>query len=131
MDMDAALVPLRPATHCKAVSETVGSDGSSLLYMRPLQWFLRAKGFFLEGKSAPHDQNHVVLPSCFGHVERTLVPVPGAVLGALCLCVILMTDAFLTDWGLIMSGFPAQGLWQDQHLSWHINCLEILALFWL
>ncbi|KAI2655953.1 Transposon Tf2-6 polyprotein [Labeo rohita] len=29
----------------------------------------------------------------------------------------------------VMSGRPAQGLWSGCHLSWHINCLEMLAIF--
>ncbi len=28
-----------------------------------------------------------------------------------------------------MSGHPARGLWSGRHLSWHINCLEMLAVF--
>ncbi len=28
-----------------------------------------------------------------------------------------------------MSGRSAQGLWEGPHLSWHINCLEMLAVF--
>ncbi|KAI2645393.1 Sialin [Labeo rohita] len=28
-----------------------------------------------------------------------------------------------------MSGRPAQGLWSSRHLSWHINCLEMLPIF--
>ncbi|KAI2645695.1 ORF V: Enzymatic polyprotein [Labeo rohita] len=28
-----------------------------------------------------------------------------------------------------MSGHPAQGLWSGRHHSWHINCLEMLAVF--
>ncbi|KAI2652610.1 Gag-Pol polyprotein [Labeo rohita] len=27
-----------------------------------------------------------------------------------------------------MSGHPARGLWSSRHLTWHINCLEMLAL---
>ncbi len=28
-----------------------------------------------------------------------------------------------------MSGHPARGLWSGHHLTWHINCLEMLAVF--
>ncbi len=28
-----------------------------------------------------------------------------------------------------MSGHPARGLWSGHHLMWHINCLEMLAVF--
>ncbi|KAI2668217.1 ORF V: Enzymatic polyprotein [Labeo rohita] len=53
----------------------------------------------------------------------------GPVLGAPCRRVTLATDASLTGWGAVMSGHPARGLWSGRHLSWHINCLEMLAVF--
>ena len=28
-----------------------------------------------------------------------------------------------------MSGHPARGLWSGRHLTWHINCLEMLAVY--
>ncbi|KAI2668352.1 Transposon Ty3-G Gag-Pol polyprotein [Labeo rohita] len=90
-----------------------------LLYMRPLQWWLKTKGFS-PGKSISHDQGHAALPTCLGH---------GPVLGAPCRRVTLATDASLTGWGAVMSGHPARGLWSGRHLTWHINCLEMLAVF--
>ncbi|KAJ8002107.1 hypothetical protein DPEC_G00176370 [Dallia pectoralis] len=53
----------------------------------------------------------------------------GPVLGAPCRRVTLTTDASLTGWGAIMSGRPAQGLWRGHQLSWHINWLEMLAVY--
>ncbi|KAL0148452.1 hypothetical protein M9458_056262, partial [Cirrhinus mrigala] len=53
----------------------------------------------------------------------------GPVLGAPCHRVTLATDASLTGWGAVMSGHPARGLWSSRHLTWHINCLEMLAMF--
>ncbi len=53
----------------------------------------------------------------------------GPVLGAPCRRVTLATDASLTGWGAVMSGHPAHGLWSGHHLTWHINCLEMLAVF--
>ncbi len=44
-----------------------------LLHMRPLQWWLKTKGFFPEGESASHDQGHGMMLSCLRHVEETLV----------------------------------------------------------
>ncbi len=43
--------------------------------------------------------------------------------------VTLATDASLTGWGAVMSGHPARGLWSGHNLTWHINCLEMLAVF--
>ncbi len=53
----------------------------------------------------------------------------GPVLGASCRCKMLTTDASLTGWGAILEGHLSQSLWKDQHLSWHINRLEMLAVF--
>ncbi len=50
-------------------------------------------------------------------------------LGASCHHVMLATDASLTGWEAVMEGYPARGLWSGRHLTWHINCLEILAVF--
>ncbi len=74
----------RPVTHCQAVSKTAGSDGSCVqqdtfwpaVHETPTvvaqdQWV------FPEGKSALHDQGHVVMLSCLRHVEETLVLVTG------------------------------------------------------
>ncbi len=53
----------------------------------------------------------------------------GPVLGAPCHHVTLAMDASLTGWGAVMSGHPARGLRSGRHLTWHINCLEMLAVF--
>ncbi len=53
----------------------------------------------------------------------------GLVLGAPCCRVMLATDASLTGWGVVMSGHPARSLWSGRHLTWHINCLEMLAMY--
>ncbi len=50
-------------------------------------------------------------------------------LGAPCHRVMLVTDASLMGWEAIVSGRSARGLWRDHHLSWYINCLEMLAVF--
>ncbi len=40
---------------------------------------------------------------------------------------------YIDDWLIsahsVMSGHPARGLWSGHHLTWHINCLEMLAVF--
>ncbi len=50
-------------------------------------------------------------------------------LGAPCRHVLLAMDASLTGWGAVMSDHPARGLWSGHHLTWHINYLNILAVF--
>ncbi|KAL0175067.1 hypothetical protein M9458_031035, partial [Cirrhinus mrigala] len=78
------------------------------------------QGILPEGKPAPHDQGHAAMPTCLRH---------GPVLGAPCRRITLATDASLTGWGAVMNGHPARGLWSGHQLSWHINCLEMLAVF--
>ncbi len=55
-----------------------------LLHMRPLQWWLRIKGFSPRGN--PFHMIKVTAwhhrPSCLGNVEETLVPVPGSYVGS-------------------------------------------------
>ncbi len=97
----------RPVTHCQTVSEPIRSDGSCIqcntfLYMRPLQWWLRTKGFSPRGNLFRMTKvTRRCLDSC---------------LKARC-------------WGLLFVGRSAQGLWEGNHLTWHINCLEKLAVF--
>ncbi len=76
----------RPVTHCQAVPETAGSDGSCVqrdifwpAVHRPLQWWLKTKGFSLRGNPL-RIQGHAPMPPYLRHVEETLVLVlgPGA-----------------------------------------------------
>jgi len=86
-----------------------------LLYMRPLQWWLRTKGFSPRGNPL---RTIKVTRRCLRALVMWRDPCflsQGPVLGALCRRVTLTTDASLTGWGAIMSGRPAQGLWQDHH----------------
>ncbi len=46
-----------------------------LLYMRPLQWCLRTRGFSPEGQPILHYQGHTAKLTCLRHVEETVVPV--------------------------------------------------------
>lgn len=40
-----------------------------------------------------------------------------------------LSDASLTGWSAVLGGRPAHGLWEGHHLIWHINCLEMRAVF--
>ncbi len=53
----------------------------------------------------------------------------GPMLGASCCRKMLTTDDSLTGWGVILEGCSSQSLWNNHHLSWHNNCLEMLAVF--
>ncbi len=74
----------RSVTHGQAVSDTAGSDGSSV--QRDTFWpavhetptvVAQVQGVLPEGKPVPHDQGHAAMPTCLGHVEETLVLVSG------------------------------------------------------
>ncbi|KAI2647034.1 NLR family CARD domain-containing protein 3 [Labeo rohita] len=101
-----------------------------LLYMRPLQWWLKTKGFSPRGNPLRMIK---VMRRCLRALDMWRKPWflnQGLVLGAPCRRVTLATDASLTGWGgAVISGRPALGLWSGRYLSWHINCLEMLAVF--
>ncbi len=73
---------------------------------------------------------HPVLPShlqpmvgsCFLRAEVPLEQVSRHV--------VVSTDASATGWGAMCNGHAAAGLWTGPQLQWHINCLELLAV-WL
>ncbi len=126
----------RPVTYCQAVSEIAGSDGSCV--QRDTGWpavhetpavVAQDQGIFPEGKSTSHDQGLSTVCASPRHVEETLVLKSGPGAGAPCRQLSLATDASLTGWGAVMSGRSARGLWSGRHLIWHINCLEMLAVF--
>ncbi len=100
-----------------------------LLYMRPLQWWLKTKGFSPRGNPLRMIK---VTRRCLHALDMWRKPwflSQGPVLGAPCCCVMLMMDTSLTSWGVVMNGHFACGLWSVRHLTWHINCLEMLAVF--
>ncbi len=41
----------------------------------------------------------------------------------------ITTDASMTGWSAVFEGRPASGEWTEEFLSWHINCLELRAIF--
>ncbi len=100
-----------------------------LLYMRPLQWWLKTKGFSPRGNLLRMIK---VTRRCLRALDMWRQPwflSQGPALGAPCRRVTLATDASLTGWGAVMSGHPVRSLWRGQHLAWHINRLEMLAVF--
>ncbi len=120
----------RPVTHFQTVSETVRSYGSSiqgdtfgLLHMRPLQWWLRTKGFSPRGNPFCMIK---VTRRCLRDLVMSKKPwflSQGPMLGASC------RHKMLTRSRAISEGRLSQGLWKDHHLSWRINRLDMLAVF--
>ncbi|KAI2658972.1 ORF V: Enzymatic polyprotein [Labeo rohita] len=126
----------RPVTHCQAVSTTAGSHGSCV--QRDTFWpavhetpTVVAQDQGVSPRGNPLRMIKVTR-RCLRALDMWRKPwflSQGPVLGAPCRRVTLATDASLTGWGAVMSGHPARGLWSGRHLSWHINCLEMLAVF--
>ncbi len=80
-----------------------------LLYMRPLQWWLKTKGFSPRGNPLRMIK---VTRRCLRALDMWRQPwflSQGPVLGAPCRPVMLATDASLSGWGAVMSGHPARG----------------------
>ncbi len=75
----------RPVTHCQAVSEAAGSDGSCVqcdtywpaVHETPTV-VAQDQGVLPKGKPASHDQGYAAVPTCLRHVETTLVLVSGS-----------------------------------------------------
>ncbi len=110
----------KPVSLMAAPSNVIPFD---LLYMRPLQWWLRTTGFSQRGNPF-----HMIKVTrwCLRALEMWKKPwflSQSPVLAAPCCRKTLTTDASLTGWGAGMSGRSTQGLWEGPHLSWHINCL--------
>ncbi len=78
-------------------------------------------------RTGSHSPRPAVAPSAHG---RTLLSSgrssPRASIQACC----CSTDASATGWGAMCNGHAAAGLWTGPQLQWHINCLELLAV-WL
>ncbi len=72
---------------------------------------------------------HPVLPS---HLQPMVGPClsSGVPLEQVSRHVVVSTDASATGWGAMCNGYAAAGLWTGPQLQWHINCLELLAV-WL
>ncbi len=41
----------------------------------------------------------------------------------------ITTNASMTGWGVVFEGRPARGEWTGEFISWHINCLDLRAVF--
>ncbi len=127
----------RPVTHCQAVSKAAGSDNSCVqhdtfwpaVYETPTA-VAQDQRIFPEGKPPSHDHGHAAMPTCLRHVEETLVlvSVPGA---GSSLSPHNASDGRIPHWLGSGHEWPPcpHGLWSGRHLTWHINCLQMLAMF--
>ncbi|KAI2652818.1 ORF V: Enzymatic polyprotein [Labeo rohita] len=53
----------------------------------------------------------------------------GVPLGQVSRHLVVYTDASSMGWGAVCNGQAASGSWTGPRLQWHINCLELLAVF--
>ncbi len=70
--------------------------------------------------------------SCCRHLLMWRDPVflqSGVRMGAIHRRHMITTDASMTGWGAVFEGRPASGEWKEEFLFWHINCLELRAVF--
>ncbi len=84
---------------------------------------------FPEGQPISQNQGHAAMLSCLRHVKETVVPVRRPSVGGSLLSRNANDGSLPHGLGAVMSGRSAQGLWEGPHLMWHINCLEMLAVF--
>ncbi len=100
-----------------------------LLHMRPFLWWM--KELRLNPK-IPAARLIRVSRSCFRPLLQRRDPAflqSGVRMGAIHRRHMITMDASMTGWGAVFEGRPARGEWTGEFLSWHINCLELRAVF--
>jgi hypothetical protein len=100
-----------------------------LLHMRPFLWWMKLSGARPTG---PALRLLKVSRSCFRALSIWRDPLflqKGVGMGAVFRRQMVTTDASLTGWGAVFEGRPACGVWTGETLSWHINSLELRAVF--
>ncbi len=101
----------------------------ALLHMRPFLWWMKVLRIH---PTVPATRLIRVSRSCFRALLKWRDPTflqSGVRMGAIHRRHIITTDASMTGWGAVFEGRPARGEWTGELLSWHINCLELRAVF--
>ncbi len=104
-----------------------------LLHMRPLQLWLKSRVPWTAWTSG-----HLSIAVTCGCIEA-LAPwrnpdlfsrgVKKKTLGLVTSRVVVTTDASTLGWGAVCEGMPASGRWSEPQIRWHINRLELEAVF--
>ncbi len=100
-----------------------------LLHMRPFLWWMKELRLH---PTVPATRLIRVSRSCCRPLLIWRDPVflrSGVRMGAIHRRHMITTDASMTGWGAVFEGRPASGEWKEEFLSWHINCLELKAVF--
>ncbi|XP_059381433.1 uncharacterized protein LOC132116575, partial [Carassius carassius] len=100
-----------------------------LLYMRPFQWWTKRQN--ISPRCSPHRTISVTRRCVMSLKQWTSAEflLTGVRLGICASRETVTTDASLTGWGAVCQGRPAHGVWTAAQRSWHINKLELLAVF--
>ncbi len=100
-----------------------------LLHMRPFLWWMKELRLH---PTVPATRLIRVSRSCCQPLLMWREPVflrSGVRMGAIHRRHMITTDASMTGWGAVFEGRPASGEWKEEFLFWHINCLELRAVF--
>ncbi len=100
-----------------------------LLHMRPFLWWMKELRLH---PTVPATRLIRVSRSCCRPLLMWRDPVflrSGVRMGAIHRRHIITMDASMTGWGAVFEGRPASGEWKEEFLFWHINCLELRAVF--
>ncbi len=100
-----------------------------LLHMRPFLWWMKEPRLH---PTVPATRLIRVSRSCCRHLLMWRDPVflqSGVRMGAIHRRHMITMDASMTGWGAVFEGRPASGEWKEEFLFWHINCLELRAVF--
>ncbi len=100
-----------------------------LLHLRPFLWWMKELRLH---PTIPATCLIRVSRSCFRPLLQWRDPAflqSGVRMGAIHRRHMITTDASMTGWGAVFEGRPAHGEWTGEFLSWHINFLELRAVF--
>ncbi len=100
-----------------------------LLHMRPFLWWMKELRLH---PTVPATRLVRVSRSCCRHLLMWRDPAflrSGVRMGAIHRRHMITKDASMTGWGAVFEGRPASGEWKEEFLFWHINCLELRAVF--
>ncbi len=100
-----------------------------LIHMRPFLWWMKVLRIH---PTVPATRLIRVSRSYFRPLLKWRDPTflqSGVGMGAIHRRHMITTDASMTDRRAVFEGRPAHGEWTGEFLSWHINCLELKAVF--
>ncbi len=132
------ILPLqaRPSCLCRYLPQAVRPHGSSLPCVAPWVASHEAVPLVDEGAevtpTVPATRLIRVSRSCCRPLLLWRDPAflqSGVRMGAIHHDHMITTDTSMTGWGTVFEDRPASGEWTEEFLSWHINCLELRAVF--